>query len=142
MKNLKSVPPKNKGLKKLPTEVRNKMGYKAKGGMAAKKKMAAGGRTVSRTDASTAKSTPPKTGKDASFQRIVNSMTSFIKNNDLTTLTGAIKEAKEKAKGLKGPKISEGAMKALKKKGEKVMQAPKEYKRPSSGKAYGGKTKK
>lgn len=34
--------PDNPGLKKLPTEVRNKMGYMKKGGMA-KKKMAAGG---------------------------------------------------------------------------------------------------
>jgi len=31
-KNLKSVPSKNKGLKKLPTSVRNKMGYMKKGG--------------------------------------------------------------------------------------------------------------
>ena len=33
MKNkLKPVPPKNKGLKKLPTKVRNKMGFMKKGG--------------------------------------------------------------------------------------------------------------
>jgi len=31
-KKLKPVPPKNKGLKKLPTKVRNKMGYMKKGG--------------------------------------------------------------------------------------------------------------
>ena len=31
---MKKVPVKNKGLKKLPTEVRNKMGYMNKGGMA------------------------------------------------------------------------------------------------------------
>ena len=29
---MKKVPAENKGLKKLPTEVRNKMGYMAKGG--------------------------------------------------------------------------------------------------------------
>ena len=32
MKKLKPVPPKNKGLKKLPKQVRNKMGYMKKGG--------------------------------------------------------------------------------------------------------------
>ena len=31
-KNLKPVPEGNKGLKKLPTEVRNKMGFMKKGG--------------------------------------------------------------------------------------------------------------
>ena len=31
-KNLKPVPEGNKGLPKLPTEVRNKMGFKKKGG--------------------------------------------------------------------------------------------------------------
>ena len=31
-KKLKPVPPKNKGLKKLPTKIRNKMGYMKKGG--------------------------------------------------------------------------------------------------------------
>ena len=31
-KKLKPVPPKNKGLKKLPKQVRNKMGYMKKGG--------------------------------------------------------------------------------------------------------------
>jgi len=31
-KKLKPVPSKNKGLKKLPTKVRNKMGYMKKGG--------------------------------------------------------------------------------------------------------------
>jgi hypothetical protein len=35
---LKKVPADNKGLKKLPTPVRNKMGYMKKGGMAKKKK--------------------------------------------------------------------------------------------------------
>ena len=32
-KRLKSVPKSNKGLKKLPTPVRNKMGFMKKGGM-------------------------------------------------------------------------------------------------------------
>ena len=31
-KNLKTVPKNNKGLKKLPTKVRNKMGFLKKGG--------------------------------------------------------------------------------------------------------------
>ena len=42
---MKSVPADKKGLAKLPTTVRNKMGYKAKGGKAttpAKKKMYGG----------------------------------------------------------------------------------------------------
>jgi len=33
-KKLKPVSPKNKGLKKLPTKVRNKMGFMKKGGKA------------------------------------------------------------------------------------------------------------
>jgi len=39
---MKKVPEKNKGLKKLPTEVRNKMGYMAKGGKATKFKPCSG----------------------------------------------------------------------------------------------------
>ena len=42
-KNLKPVPEGNKGLKKLPTEVRNKMGFMAKGGMMKSKGYAKGG---------------------------------------------------------------------------------------------------
>jgi hypothetical protein len=38
MATLKKAPAGNKGLKKLPTPVRNKMGYMKKGGMAKKKK--------------------------------------------------------------------------------------------------------
>ena len=38
MKSLKKVPSGNKGLSKLPTSVRNKMGYMNKGGAAKKKK--------------------------------------------------------------------------------------------------------
>ena len=38
-KKLKPVPTKNKGLKKLPTEVRNKMGFLKKGGRVTKSKM-------------------------------------------------------------------------------------------------------
>jgi len=37
-KQLKNVPEGNKGLKKLPTDVRNKMGYMAKGGAVMKAK--------------------------------------------------------------------------------------------------------
>lgn len=40
---MKEVPADNKGLGKLPKEVRNKMGYMAKGGMAMKKGYAKGG---------------------------------------------------------------------------------------------------
>ena len=40
---LKDVPEGNKGLKKLPTKVRNTMGFKAKGGMMKTKGYAAGG---------------------------------------------------------------------------------------------------
>lgn len=43
--DMKKVPEDNKGLKKLPKEVRNKMGYMAKGGMV--KGYAAGGLTKS-----------------------------------------------------------------------------------------------
>ena len=38
MKKLKSIPAGNKGLPKLPKEVRNKMGYFVNGGKAEKKK--------------------------------------------------------------------------------------------------------
>ena len=37
-KQLKSAPAGNKGLKKLPTEVRNKMGFMSKGGTVMKSK--------------------------------------------------------------------------------------------------------
>ena len=37
-KNLKPVPPKNKGLKKLPKPIRAKMGFLKKGGRVKKKK--------------------------------------------------------------------------------------------------------
>lgn len=37
--NLKPVPAKNKGLKKLPKPVRNKMGFMKKGGRVTKSKM-------------------------------------------------------------------------------------------------------
>jgi hypothetical protein len=43
MEVLKPVPKKNKGLSKLPTPVRNKMGFKKKGGAVAPKKMKGGG---------------------------------------------------------------------------------------------------
>jgi len=42
-KGLKSVPSDNKGLKKLPSKVRNKMGYKKAGGSMKKKNYKAGG---------------------------------------------------------------------------------------------------
>ena len=44
---MKKVPEGNKGLSKLPKDVRNKMGYMSKGGMASKKGYAAGGLTKS-----------------------------------------------------------------------------------------------
>ena len=40
---LKKAPAKNKGLKKLPTAVRNKMGFMKTGGKVAPKKMKYGG---------------------------------------------------------------------------------------------------
>jgi hypothetical protein len=40
---MKAVPADNKGLSKLPTAVRNKMGYMAKGGMAKKSGYMGGG---------------------------------------------------------------------------------------------------
>jgi len=46
-KQLKNVPEDNKGLKKLPTDVRNRMGFLAKGGMAAKG-MAKGGAVMAK----------------------------------------------------------------------------------------------
>lgn len=91
-----------------------------------RKKMQSGGRTVSSTDASTAKSTPPKTGKDASRQRIVNSIVRLIGKDGLKGLSEVTKEAKERAKTLKGPKLKE------------YKPMPKDY----DGKAYGGRTKK
>ena len=42
---MKPVPADNKGLSKLPTAVRNKMGYMAKGGMAKKSGYMGGGMT-------------------------------------------------------------------------------------------------
>lgn len=45
-KIMKKVPAKNKGLKKLPTAVRNKMGYMKKGGGVMKKKGYAKGGAV------------------------------------------------------------------------------------------------
>ena len=46
-KQLRNVPEDNKGLKKLPTDVRNRMGFLAKGGMAAKG-MAKGGAVMAK----------------------------------------------------------------------------------------------
>jgi hypothetical protein len=43
MEVLKKVPAKNKGLKKLPTAVRNKMGFMKKGGKTTPKEMKNGG---------------------------------------------------------------------------------------------------
>lgn len=40
VKKLKPIPPGNKGLPKLPKEVRNKMGYFVEGGRAEKRKVA------------------------------------------------------------------------------------------------------
>jgi len=43
---MKKAPANNKGLSKLPKEVRNKMGYKATGGKATKAKMTMGGKVA------------------------------------------------------------------------------------------------
>jgi hypothetical protein len=98
-----------------------------------RKKMQSGGRTVSRTDASTAKSTPPNTGENARRQRIVNSLVKLIGGDGLKALSEVTREAKERAKTLKGPKLKE------------YKPMPKEYGKAYGGRAkkmYGGKTKK
>ena len=87
---------------------------------------------MSSTDASKSKSTPPKTGSDASRQRVVNSLARLIGSDGLKGLSAVTKEAKERAKKLKGPPIDPSVIKP----------APKEYKRPPQKKAMGGKTKK
>lgn len=130
----KKMPMVKKGGKMVPAFAADGKGKMMAGGKATKgrAKMSTGGRTVSRTDASTAKSTPPNTGKDASRQRIVNSMVRLIGKDGLKGLSEVTKEAKERAKTLKGPKISPSMLKG----------PIKEYKKPERKKAYGGKTKK
>jgi len=108
------------------------MGYKAKGGMAAKKKMATGGRTVSKTDASTAKSTPPKTGTDAQMQRMNNTIKSFVKSGLTTGVIG--KMYRNALEGAKGDRVSNADKQAMK----NAKKDPPNY----QGKAYGGTTKK
>lgn len=61
MKALKKVPGKNKGLSKLPTSVRNKMGYMQKGGKVTKKMKKADESEIDRRYASTV-GTNPRTG--------------------------------------------------------------------------------
>jgi len=57
-----------------------------------------GGRVMSATDASKAKSTPPKQGRDAAMQRFINSASSFLKRVDTKMFNDAIRQAKAKAK--------------------------------------------
>lgn len=81
------------------------------GGKAMPKKMSTGGRTMSSTDASTAKSTPPKSGKDADFQRLINQ----VKAN--------LPQLKKMAPGLFGGRVSDKDKESMR----KAKKAPKDY---------------
>lgn len=76
-----------------------------------KKKMSSGGRTMSSTDASTAKSTPPKTGTDASLQRLINQVRSNLP------------ELKKAAPSLFGSRVSNKDKASMR----KAKKAPKDY---------------
>jgi len=79
-----------------------------------------GGRVMSATDASTAKSTTPKKGMEADLQRLINSVKANLP---------ALKKA---APNLFGSRVSDKDKEAMK----KAKKDPKNY----EGKAYGGKT--
>jgi hypothetical protein len=70
-----------------------------------------GGRTMSSTDASTAKSTPPKTGMDASLQRLINQ----VRNN--------LPQLKKAAPSLFGSRVSDKDKASMK----RAKKAPKDY---------------
>lgn len=78
-----------------------------------KKKMSTGGRTMSSTDASTAKSTPPKSGMDADFQRLINQVRANLP------------QLKKMAPGLfgGGSRVSNKDKESM----EKAKKAPKDY---------------
>lgn len=91
-----------------------------------------GGRVMSATDASTAKSTPPKTGTDAQMQRMNNTIKSFVKSGLTTGVIG--KMYRNALEGAKGNNVSNADKQAMK----NAKKDPPNY----QGKAYGGKTKK
>jgi len=95
-----------------------------------------GGRVMSATDASTAQSTPPKTGTDAQMQRMNNTIKSFVKSGLSTGVIGKMYQKALKANaGGGGRSVSDKDVKTAEKATKKD---PKNY----EGKAYGGKTKK
>ena len=74
-----------------------------------------GGRIVSRTKASTAKSTPPKTGTDAQIQRMNNTIKSLAKDMNAAGIRSIFNDSlKMYGKSAKGSKAYGG--KAKKKK--------------------------
>jgi len=87
-----------------------------------------GGRVMSATDASTAKSTPPKTGTDADIQRVNNMIQSLSKNLSKASIRSLFDKAlKTQGSGSDAETLKKAAKKD-----------PPNY----QGKAYGGKTKK
>jgi len=83
-------------------------------------------RTLSKTDASTAKSTPPKTGKDAVIQRMNNTIKDLAKFMDKQGIRSIVNQ---------GLRMSDKDVEMVKK---NLKKDPPNYK----GKAYGGQTKK
>ena len=91
---------------------------------------------MSATDASTAKSTPPKTGTDADIQRVNNMIQSLSKNLSKAGIRSLFDKAlKTQGSGSSGRAVSDKDVETLKKAAKKD---PPNY----QGKAYGGKTKK
>ena len=75
---LKSVKPSQKGLKKLPTEVRNKMGYMKDGGKAKKFPDLTGDGKVTRADVLKGRGVFKKGGKVSKKVKIRNAMSEKI----------------------------------------------------------------
>ena len=94
-----------------------------------------GGRVMSATDASTSKSTPPKTGTDAQVQRMNNTIKSLIGSGLSKGVIGSMYRDAMKMQGgkPKGNSVSNADVAAMK----SAKKDPPNYK----GKAYGGKTK-
>ena len=87
-KNLKPVPEGNKGLGKLPTEVRNKMGYMAKGGRVRPKPMKAQAKPAQAKPTMT-KPRPINLGttpKPTTFTGKINTETQKLQNIDGKTV--------------------------------------------------------
>ena len=90
-------------------------------------------RTLSKTDASTAKSTTPKTGTDAQMQRMRNTVTSLMKDGLTRGVIGDMYRNAMKMQGSgSSGRVSD----------KDIKQAPKAYKRPPQKKAMGGAAKK